>query len=496
MKVKNLKIILFVICNITFSMSLFANEVIKLTWSAVPISYSPGYSGYKNIKITAPENKTFTINWGDGSSIETKIGTGDKQILSHTYADAESYIATITGSNADCLFTYFDCTNNGVTNLDICTNISLKTLLCSNNWLTEVDISHCPDLEYFDCSYNSLNELDISTNTKLIHLNCRSNDTWVNMQGYGRGISYLDFSNCELTYLDCSYNSLPLSNLYVASEMIDEIENKNFANQTIIRAKIITDVPVDFSSEKEFGGIATVFDVKKDCWGTALEGVDYTINEGIITFLVHELCNSGFILTMTNTAIPTASVTASFRVYDFMHILSDLTVSEGILEPEFNSINFDYTVTVSEDISEIILSATPNNPNTIVSGTGLKTLNLGENNFIVNALTWYTENEGTSLDYKIKVIRGTVGITNIDQSSKIKIYPNPANNIVEIDLGNNFMQYQSLYVYDLMGKLCLIVAVTQEKQQINIQNLPVGNYIVQTVGKGRQYMSEKLIIIR
>ena len=484
--------IILIVCCFAFSLNLIANEVIKFTWQAVMIHH--GYIYSKSITIIAPENKTFTVDWGDNSNIETKTGIGEKQILSHTYADTKSYIATITSSSTDCLFTYLDCAHNGVMNLNIVTNISLKTLLCSDNWLTKLDISHCPALEYLDCSANSLSELDISANTALKHLDCSWNDEWYNMRGHGKGISYLDFSNCELTYLDCSYNSLSLSNLYVASEMISEIENKIFDHQSLPWKKAITGTPIDFSSEIEFAEIATVFDIIRDCDDMpAIEGVDYTINEGKITFLKQNLCNSGFIVTMTNEAIPTTSVTTSFYTFDFMHLLSELTVSEGILEPEFNNIIFNYTVKVGEDVSEITLSATSNNPNTIISGTGVKALSFGENNFIVNALTWFSKSEGTSLDYKIKVIRGTAGVPNISQ--KVKIYPNPANHLIEIDFGNNFIQDHSLFVYDLTGKLCLSAAITQEKQQINIQNLPAGNYIVQIVGKDKRNVSEKLLII-
>ena len=498
MTTKRLFLILFCFA---FSLNLMANEVIQLTWRAVPIYQGYIYSKY--ITIIATENKTFTIDWGDGSNVETKTGTGVNQILNHTYSDAKSYTATITGSSTDCLFTYLDCNYHGVTNLNMGASISLKTLHCSRNWLHDLDVSHCPALEYLDCSENSLTKLNISTNTALKHLDCHFNDSWVNLQGYGNGISYLDFSNCELTYLDCSYNSFPLSNLYVASEMIGEIENKIFDHQTLPRKKIITDTPVDFSSEIEFGGITTFFDVIRDCDNIpAIEGVDYTINEGIITFLKHNLCNSGFIVTMTNETIPATSVTTSFYTYDFMHVLSELTVSEGTLDPEFNSITFNYIVNVGEDISEITLSAIPNNPNTIISGTGAKVLSLGENNFIVNALTWFSKDEGTSLDYKIKVIRGILCIDDTCQSSKVKIYPNPTNYFVEIDFGNNFRQYQALYIYDLMGKLFLTVAVTQEKQQINIQHLPAGAYIVQIVSKGKGKekgklnVSKKLLITR
>jgi len=476
---KGLIFISFVCC-FAFSLNLMANEVIKLTWSAISIGKG-SYIYYKSTTIIATENKTFTVDWGDGSNIETKIGTGDKQILSHTYANTKGYTAIITGGSTDCLFSYLDCAYHGIMNLNIESAVSLKTLRCSLNGLKELDISHCPALEYLDCSENLLTKLDISTNTALKYLDCNSNDTWVNMQGHGTGISYLDFSNCKLTYLNCSYNSLSLSNLYAASEMISEIENKIFDNQTIPWGKTITGTPIDFSSEVEFGGIATVFDIKRDCDKIpAIEGADYTINEGIITFLTKASCNRGFIVTMTNEDIPTASVTTSFYVYDFMHLLSELTVSEGTLEPEFNSIIFNYTVYVGEDVPEITLSATPNNSNTIISGTGVKSLNLGENNFIVNALTWFSANEGMDLGYNIKVIRGTVGMTDIFQSSEIKIYPNPTQNQLRIGIAGRFpSNEQEVEIYSVVGqKLQSNIVNLQSEIILDVSHLANGMYFL------------------
>ena len=80
-------------------------------------------------------------------------------------------------------------------------------------------------------------------------------------------------------------------------------------------------------------------------------------------------------------------------------------------------------------------------------------------------------------------------------NNNLKIHPNPAKDFIEIDFGETFSHYQSVYVYDVVGSLCLSVPITQEKQQFNVQGLPAGYYTIQVKGKDKQSVYEKLIII-
>ena len=75
---------------------------------------------------------------------------------------------------------------------------NLKQLNCSNNYLTELDVSKNTALTKLDCSWNKLTSLDVSKNTALEDLNCWSNR-----------LTSLDVSkNTALTSLDCADNQL------------------------------------------------------------------------------------------------------------------------------------------------------------------------------------------------------------------------------------------------------------------------------------------------
>ena len=69
------------------------------------------------------------------------------------------------------------------------------------------------------------------------------------------------------------------------------------------------------------------------------------------------------------------------------YYLTNLTVSTGALSPEFRSNNLIYKMTVSKCTENIVLTATPENADAIVTGDGKKELNLGENTFDITVST-------------------------------------------------------------------------------------------------------------
>ena len=80
-------------------------------------------------------------------------------------------------------------------------------------------------------------------------------------------------------------------------------------------------------------------------------------------------------------------------------VLGNLTVSKGILSPPFNPDITNYTVSVENDVTDMLLKAIPNN-GTIVSGDGPKQLALGSNIFDVNITA-----EGMTRTYTVTVAR-------------------------------------------------------------------------------------------
>jgi hypothetical protein len=330
---------IFFTCIVALSFNVVANEVIKITWA--------GGGGIPKIfSLTATAN--FTIDWGDGT-IETK--TGGWQQLTHYYDSFDSFQAIITGSSTGCLFTTVVCNGTRITGLDLSGCTALKILNCGANQLKNLDVSKCVKLKELDCYTNQLSSLDLSANialthvwcfenklssldvsgcTALIQLSCSGNrltsldlSTNIALEVLGcpeNQLSSLDFSNnpslrgfsCEnnqissintgnilaFERIDCYNNRLPLSDLYKYSKMISDPFYRFLGTQTFVAQTIAPGSSVDFSSQAEFEGVATVFEVQKDGLPATI-GVDYTISGGIIKFN-----NDGkYTVTMTNSAI-------------------------------------------------------------------------------------------------------------------------------------------------------------------------------------------------
>ena len=81
--------------------------------------------------------------------------------------------------------------------------------------------------------------------------------------------------------------------------------------------------------------------------------------------------------------------------------LKNLTVSSGTLSPTFNTNTISYTVTVPYSVSSITVGATVNNSEASVTGTGNKTLSVGENK--INVVV--TAGDKTTKTYTITVTR-------------------------------------------------------------------------------------------
>jgi hypothetical protein len=151
-------------------------------------------------------------------------------LLSHTYSTPEDYTITVTGGSGYCAFTYLYCSNNQLTSLDVSKNTDLTNLSCENNQLTALDVS----------------------------------------------------KNTALTYLECRDNAIPLSDSYAASQKISNPENKYLGTQRLPAVNTGTNVAV--VADNVFNGVGTVFTVKKN-YTTAVEGTDYSLSGGEITFL-------------------------------------------------------------------------------------------------------------------------------------------------------------------------------------------------------------------
>lgn len=79
--------------------------------------------------------------------------------------------------------------------------------------------------------------------------------------------------------------------------------------------------------------------------------------------------------------------------------LSAITVSEGILSPEFHSDTTEYSVNVAGSIEKVTLGATANDAKASVSGTGEMSVVPGDNRFVITC----TAENGSKKEYVVNV---------------------------------------------------------------------------------------------
>jgi len=302
------KFLILLICFLAFSFSTAANETIRFTGT------NHSYAGM--FRINATNGKQFTVDWGDGSDIETITGTGiNYQEIKHFYTTIDEYTVIITGTTSDCLITSF----------------SVKMFLGGGYFITSIDVSKATSLQILGFGDGSITSLDLSNNLALTNLSCvnvnfnaldlSNNTALTSLSLPGAQLSSLDLSNNPaLHYVNCDDNQLDglnLANNYSGSlycqnnrlrlSAINEIILKidadfeydyiEFCEQQLLSQKIEVGESIDYSSEKEFGGVATIFTIKKD--GLPAPESDYTVYEGIITFNT----KGNYQISMTNSKI-------------------------------------------------------------------------------------------------------------------------------------------------------------------------------------------------
>ena len=92
-------------------------------------------------------------------------------------------------------------------------------------------------------------------------------------------------------------------------------------------------------------------------------------------------------------------------------------------------------------------------------------------------------------EYTFGVPGSDVGIQSKDNEG-ILIYPNPAENQINIQSSRDI---DSMVIYDLSGREVMRQSMNGKTQNVNIQALSTGTYLVQIFNKGKLLKSDKLI---
>jgi len=189
------------------------------------------------------DNSEITIDWGNDSTEIYTLGTNDTS-FSHTAGNTIKIYGNnvtkfdcsgqgITELNVDSCTTLeiLECNINNLSNLHISSNKNLKKLSCYSNQISSLDLSKNSKLEQLHFGYNLIKNIDLSENKQLQYFNCQNNTITKLILNNNKLISTLNCSNNKLTELnidsltmltsqDCSNNKLTFTTLPICDTTI------------------------------------------------------------------------------------------------------------------------------------------------------------------------------------------------------------------------------------------------------------------------------------
>ena len=279
-----------------------------------------------------------------------------REYLKKFDTDDDTFLSTAERKDV----TEINVSNKGITTLEgISYFPNLKSLICSNNQLTSLDVHENTALEYLSCSQNQLTELNVRQNPALVKLSCMVNPlTSLNVSQnpalkelycYGNQLTKLDVSkNTELVTLDCSSNQLTslnvsrnpaLKKLYCYGNQLTKLDvSKNTALEFLScddNKLTSLDVRQDAALKELYcyENQLTELDVSQNtklkllqCYSNQLTSLDVSKN----TALEELLCNHNQLSSLQLTSLDVSKNTGLKRLKCYSNQLTSLDVSKNM----------------------------------------------------------------------------------------------------------------------------------------------------------------------
>lgn len=301
--------------------------------------------------LGAKTPKTVYVDFGDGKMVECRLENGystltaqlgeSKQITIYGYDESYYDITILSMSNVALEkvdisklkeLSTLTLANAGLTEIDLNNNILLKELTLSGCDLAELDLSKLTDLTTLVLNSNNISSINISNCKKLTSLMLNDNnlETLVmpelpelyKLSVTDNKLKTLDFTNCpilrelycygnNLTSLDMSGQTGKFSMVYAydnnfkfSTLPVFDIHNPmNYKYTPQKDVEITVDGgKVDLSSEYMVAENPTVYTWTTESGATLVEGTDYTIDNGVTTFMKN--FDENVYCSMTNAAYP------------------------------------------------------------------------------------------------------------------------------------------------------------------------------------------------
>jgi uncharacterized delta-60 repeat protein len=236
-------------------------------------------------------------------------------------------------------------------------------------------------------------------------------------------------------------------------------------NGTLINciARLNTNGTLDSTFSSGLGAVTTIYTISIQSDGKIIIGGDFPTYNGTTTKNIARLNTNGTLDTAFNTGSG-----SNFVVYSAT-IQPDGKI---IISGDFSS----YNNTARSKIARLNTNGTLDttfNPGTGADSRVIKTAIQSDGKIIIVGL--FTSYDSTSRNYLARLSNPSLQTESFDISSKFSLYPNPAQNIVNIDLQE--LDNASVAVYDINGRQLFTQKLNTTTNAINIENLASGVYL-------------------
>jgi len=428
-------------------------------------------------------------------------------------------LTTLNVSNNTALLQLW-CGENQLTALDVSNNTALVWLICPDNQLTSLDTSNNAVLEYLICNENQITSLDVSGNTALKGVECNDNQlTSLNVKN-GNSSSFLFFGATDNPNLRCiEVDNVAYSNVAWA----------NFKDVTACFSDVACITPTfDLPTSVCQNATAPVLpalsgNIVSGSWSPATIDTS-SINTQTYIF-TPTLCANPYQITISVVATPDAPTGEPSQTFNSGQTIADLVVSGSNLvwsssstfsdtlsdsEPLVNGTTYyvrnedgncqssALAITVNLDCLSVVSTPTGEATQTFNAGQTIADLTVNGTNLVwyadsslttilptttelVNNTIYYVVEENLDCQSSLLEILAieTVSVTNFN-SYGFSYYPNPVNDMLHF---SSNQPIENVLVTNMLGQQ-INVSTSSDNKNLDMSNLPSGNYLVKVTIDG------------
>ena len=365
------------------------------------------------VSVTLPEGVTVDNITVEGATLVKTEDTSKPNEKNITYS-LTAQTVKILGD-----LTTLICNNNGITSIDI-SHSKLVNLYCGQNSITELNTNGNNNLSTLNCENNQLTALDVSTNSELTYLTCNYNK-----------ISTLNLpQNNKLWLLACAYNNLKELNVSNFNELVDLSCSRNELEKLTVKNN------PELARLRFFNTKISQFDFSNNPKLNTLETYSNNLSLAQMQQLVNNLPTIDTSAGKKGKLVVVPTLNGS---KNFSNQLKDLAVSKGWevknsyrqVVNEIPEVNY-ITLTIDKNIGEEILLIHDVDPISIYA------------DIEVEGATLVKSEQQEDLKYLNKtLVSNTYRLTSqtVKISGDLSILYCPYNDITSIDVANTDLEY-------------------------------------------------------